>query len=58
MEPFANNLARALAEQDYQLANLTAEISQLAGPMDRDHRDPFDRMIGHQRPSQTSIDLR
>ena len=45
MEPFANNLAKALAEQGYQLANLTAEISQLAGLMDWDHRDPFDRMI-------------
>lgn len=45
MEPFANNLSSALAEQGYQLANLTAEISQLAGLMNWDHRDPFDRMI-------------
>jgi PIN domain nuclease of toxin-antitoxin system len=41
----ASDLQTALTRQGYQVANVTAEISQLAGLLDWDHRDPFDRMI-------------
>lgn len=49
----ASGLQEALAEQGYHSVNLTAEISQLAGLLEWDHRDPFDRMI-----AATSIHLK
>lgn len=53
MAAHADRLQEAVAEQNYHLVNLTAEISQFAGLMDWNHRDPFDRMI-----AATSIHLR
>lgn len=53
MAPHADRLREALAEQGYLPVNLTSDISQLAGLLDWDHRDPFDRMI-----AATSIVLR
>jgi PIN domain nuclease of toxin-antitoxin system len=53
MADHVNDLQSTLAEQGYQIVNLTADASQLAGLMEWDHRDPFDRMI-----AATSIMLR
>jgi len=53
MELFANKLAVVLAEQGGQLISMDGAISQLAGLLEWDHRDPFDRMI-----AATSIHLK
>ena len=53
MAPHASRLQEALAEQGYLPINLASDISQLAGLLDWDHRDPFDHMI-----AATSIVLR
>jgi PIN domain nuclease of toxin-antitoxin system len=45
MEPFANRLLSVLQDQDGNLAHFTGEIGQLAGLLEWNHRDPFDRMI-------------
>ena len=52
MEPYADDLIGKLAAQGTRPIAITAEISDLAGALAWDHRDPFDRII-----AATSIHL-
>jgi PIN domain nuclease of toxin-antitoxin system len=45
MDVVAGRLSDLLVEQGYEGVDVTGAISQLAGLLDWDHRDPFDRMI-------------
>lgn len=45
MEAAAGSLASLLVEQGYVGVDVTGAISQMAGLLEWDHRDPFDRMI-------------
>jgi len=45
MEAVADRLASLLVEQGYVGADVTSAISQLAGLLDWNHRDPFDRIV-------------
>jgi len=44
-KPYAENLAAVLSEQGGRLVNVDGDIAQIAGLLDWDHRDPFDRII-------------
>lgn len=46
MEPYAPNLDRVCVTNGFKIAPYTAQMAMLAGSMEWDHPDPFDRMIG------------
>jgi len=46
MEPYAPNLDRVCVTSGFKIAPYTARMAMLAGSMEWDHPDPFDRMIG------------
>jgi len=46
MEPYAPNLDRVCVTNGFEIAPYTARMAMLAGSMEWDHPDPFDRMIG------------
>lgn len=45
MTDLADRLATLVDQQGYSSLALSAEVSHIAGLMEWDHRDPFDRMI-------------
>ena len=45
MAAHASNLQNLLDAQGIRLVAVTAEIADLAGALEWDHRDPFDRML-------------
>jgi PIN domain nuclease of toxin-antitoxin system len=46
MEPYAPHLGRICVTNGIKIAPYTARMAILAGSMEWDHPDPFDRMIG------------
>lgn len=46
MEPYAPHLDRICVTNGFKIAPYTARMAILAGSMEWDHPDPFDRMIG------------
>lgn len=52
MEPFASDLDRLCITNGFRVAPYTLAMAMLAGLMEWDHADPFDRMIG-----ATAIDM-
>jgi len=46
MEPYAPHLDRICVTNGFKIAPYTARMAMLAGSMEWDHPDPFDRMIG------------
>jgi len=45
MEPHANNLVQILSDQGGNLISVDAEVAQVAGMLEWQHRDPFDRLL-------------
>ena len=45
MAPYVGGLEQSVVDQGMIVAPLTAEIALLAGLLDWDHRDPFDRIL-------------
>lgn len=45
MEPHADHLAQILSDQGGHLVVIDAAVAQLAGMLQWNHRDPFDRML-------------
>lgn len=46
MEPYAPHLGRICVTNGFKIAPYTVRMAILAGSMEWDHPDPFDRMIG------------